>query len=89
VQVPSGATIDYSFLIPKSRAGTCIEAIWDGDQDYQMIVSEDGVVKVRATLTLANDLLKVVDIGLYLLVGIRILLVTWLSIFFFFRLLGG
>ena len=84
VQVPSGATIDYGFLITEKRGVfDIIRAVWDGDQDYQMTVSEDGVVEVESTLTLAGDLSNVVNIKLYLLVGIGILLVTWLSIFFF------
>jgi mannosyltransferase len=90
VQVPSGATIDYGFLITEKRGVfDIIKAVWDGDQDYQMTVSEDGVVEVKSTLTLANDLSNVVNIKFYLLVGIGLLLVTWLSIFFFSGSLVG
>jgi hypothetical protein len=90
VQIPSCATIDYGFLITEKRGVfDIIRAVWDGDQDYQMTVSEDGVVEVKSTLTLAGGLSNVVNIKLYLLVGIGILLVTWLSIFFFSGSLVG
>jgi hypothetical protein len=90
VQVPSGATFNYGFLITEKRGiFDIVRSIWNGDRDYPMIVSEDGVIEVKATQPLTNNLAKVVGIRLYLLVGIGILLVTWLSIFFFFRLLGG
>jgi hypothetical protein len=90
VQVPSGATFDYGFLITEKRGiFDVVRPVWNGDRDYQMIVSEDGVIEVKATLTLVKDVSKVIGIRLYLLVGIGILLVTWLSIFFFLRLLGG
>jgi len=90
VQVPSGATLDYGFLITERRGiFDIVRPVWNGDRDYQMIVSEDGVIEVKATLTLGNNLSNILDIGPYLLVGIGVLLVTWLSIFFFLRLLGG
>jgi hypothetical protein len=56
VQVPSGATLDYGFLITKKAF--CTEktrAIWDGSEDYRMIVSQNGVLQIKRTLRIGND----------------------------------
>jgi len=90
VQVPAGATIEYGFLITERRGVfDIIRPVWDGDQDYQMVASEDGAVEVKATLALSRDLSDVLDNGRYFLVGLGVLMVAWLSIYFFPGLLDG
>jgi hypothetical protein len=56
VQVPSGTTIDYGFLTTKTYDGAAVY-LWeaDGDQDYHIVVTQDGIVEVQTTLTLAQD----------------------------------
>jgi len=56
VQVPAGATIDYGFLITRERNGAAVQ-IWEanGEQDCHITATEDGVVEVQTTLTLAQD----------------------------------
>jgi hypothetical protein len=90
VQAPAGVTLDYGFLITKKRGiFDVIMPVWDSNQNYQMIVSKDGVVEVTTTLTLANELSDILENRLYFLVGVGVFLVTWLSIFFFLGLFGG
>jgi hypothetical protein len=54
VQMPAGATINYGFLITGSRSGARIEAVWDSHQD-DLIATEDDVIEIERTLTLARD----------------------------------
>jgi lipopolysaccharide transport system permease protein len=56
VQVPPGATIDYGFLITKTRSGSAIE-LWEanGGQDYHTVATQDDIVQVQTGLTLPQD----------------------------------
>jgi dolichyl-phosphate-mannose-protein mannosyltransferase len=58
LRVPSGATIDYVFLITKTRTNASIE-LWDhnGDQkrDFHTIASDDGVVMVIPSIKIPED----------------------------------
>lgn len=90
VKIPSGAALDYGFLITDRRGiFDLVRPIWDGDQDYQMIVSEDNLVEVKSKLTLANELSYVHDTASYFLVGIGLLLGSWVLIFLLLGLLDG
>lgn len=86
VQVPISATLDYGFLITdKQGIFNIIMPVWDSNKDYQRLISGNGIVEVRSTMTLPNDLSDVLDNGLYFLIGIGVLLATW---FLFFNFLG-
>jgi 4-amino-4-deoxy-L-arabinose transferase-like glycosyltransferase len=69
VQMPSGVTVDYGFLITKKRSGAAIQAIWEGDPGYHEIPKQDLLVEVQTKLTLAQarELLSVTELGLCLL----------------------
>jgi lipopolysaccharide transport system permease protein len=73
VQVPSGTTIDYGFLITRMRSGAAVH-IWeaDGKQDYHTIATQDGVVEVRTKSMLTQDHTPAIalGIGLPLLIGL-------------------
>jgi hypothetical protein len=83
VQVPAGATLDYGFLITKKRNGADIEAVWEGDEDFRIVATQDGIVETETTLTLAQarELLSACDLGLLLLlrfctvVGVSMMLI--------------
>lgn len=73
LQVPSSATIDYAFLITKSRSGAAVE--WqdsNGDEDYQTMAVPGGVIGIRTALTPEQTLsvIRRLDVGLYMLGGI-------------------
>ncbi len=55
VQVPAGVMIEYGLLITKNRNGDDIEAILDGNENYQIDALEDGIVNVKTTVTLTQD----------------------------------
>jgi ABC-type polysaccharide/polyol phosphate export permease len=73
VQVPSGATVDYGFLITEKHDGTAIH-LWeaDGDQDYHAVAAQEGIVEVQTALTLEGEQTPLVvrGIELPLLVGL-------------------
>jgi hypothetical protein len=71
VQVPAGATIDYAFMITKTRSGAAIEG-WDnnGDKNYHAVATPGGVTGARATVTLGQAKVWTSVPGLYLLVGV-------------------
>jgi lipopolysaccharide transport system permease protein len=73
IQVPSGTTIDYGFLITKTGSGAAVQ-VWEvnGDQDYHTIAEQDSAVEVKTTLTLAQDQTPagVPEAGLSLLIGL-------------------
>jgi mannosyltransferase len=75
VQVPAGTTIDYGFLITKTRSGTV--HVWEanGDLDYHTIAAQDGVVELKTTLTVAQGQTSASapDIRLSMLLGISVL----------------
>jgi lipopolysaccharide transport system permease protein len=77
LQVPAGATIDYGFLITKTRNDVAIET-WEanGEQDYHTIATQDGVLEVQTKLTLAEDQTPATafEARLPLLIGISIVL---------------
>jgi hypothetical protein len=59
VRVPSGAKIDYGFQITDKRGILDIlQPLWDGNQDFQMFVSTSGVLDVKSTLSLPNELVS-------------------------------
>jgi hypothetical protein len=82
VWVPAGTKIDYGFRV-KERQGLfdIVYPIWDGN--YQEIPAENSTREVKAAVTLAKDLSDVLKNGLYFLVGVGVLLCTWLAAFFF------
>jgi Gpi18-like mannosyltransferase len=81
-QVPIGVTINYGFMITDKRGiFDAVSHVWDGGQDYQTIASASGVVEVKPQLTLNNEWSNILDISLYLLVGVGILLAVWLAMF--------
>jgi len=43
VQVPKGSTLEYGFTITKKRNGSAIDAIWDGNDSYQLVAREPAV----------------------------------------------
>jgi hypothetical protein len=55
LSAPAGMTVDYGFLVTKTRAGTDVR-IWDGRANYQFIDAErDNVVEVETELSLLGD----------------------------------
>lgn len=51
IQLPAGASLDYGFQIRRTRDGTTLSWIWDGD--HRTTPSEDGVIKVMSNPKLA------------------------------------
>ncbi|MGH2521104.1 MAG: hypothetical protein ACRDH2_01260 [Anaerolineales bacterium] len=49
VRVPSGATLDYGFLITKKRDGTAITPFWDGSLDYQTAAIVNNTIELEAS----------------------------------------
>jgi hypothetical protein len=81
VWVPAATQIDYGFRI-KERQGLfdIVYPIWYGN--YQEIPAENSTREAKAAVTLAKDLSDVLKNGLYFLVGVGVLLYTWLAAFF-------
>ena len=72
IQVPSGATVDYVFLIKKNRAGSAVD-IYDtnGKRDYHSVAAEGVVAEVKGrTLSELTDPKVKIGIWLYLATGI-------------------
>jgi hypothetical protein len=55
VRVPSGATLNYGFLITKVRNGANIKPAWEGADEFQKVVKEAGLIVVETKLILAQD----------------------------------
>jgi lipopolysaccharide transport system permease protein len=51
IQLPAGASLDYGFQIRRTRDGTAISWIWDGD--HRTTPSEDGIIKATSNPKLA------------------------------------
>lgn len=86
VQLPAGKMLDYGFLITERRGiFDLARPVWDGNRDYRKLVTENGLLEVKSTKTMPNELSSVLDKGRYLLIGVGVLLVTWFS---FFVILG-
>jgi hypothetical protein len=86
VQLPTGKILDYGFLITKIRGiFDLARPVWDGTKDYRKLVTKNGVIEVKSTKTMPNELSSVLDKSRYLLIGVGVLLVTWLL---FFVILG-
>ena len=64
VQVPSGATIHYGFLITKRRSGAAVK-VWEGKEQFHKVAVQGDVVEVKSTLTLEErgELLNVIEVG--------------------------
>ncbi len=58
VQATSGTIIDYAFLVTEKLDGSAINAIWDHDQDYYTIITQDNAVQVNTTLNSTNYLMS-------------------------------
>jgi len=56
IQVPVGTTIDYGFLITKTRNGRAVE-VWeaDGEQDLHTIAAQNDPIEIRTKLTSIDD----------------------------------
>ena len=88
VRVPSGAKIDYGFQIKDKRGILDIlQPLWDGNQDFQMFVSTSGVLDVRSTVSLPNELSNLLDKIQYFLGGASVFLAVWILIYLFLRFL--
>ena len=87
VRVPGGSTLDYGFLITKTRLGQAVQ-VWEGggEDGYHEVINEAGISEVRSGTTLRSDqaLPSVMLVGLYLLAGILIILIVG----FLFRIRG-
>jgi ABC-type polysaccharide/polyol phosphate export permease len=57
IQVPSGTTIDYGFLITKGNNGVIGKPIWEanGKEDYHTSVTQNNMIEVETRLTLTED----------------------------------
>ena len=73
VQVPSGSTINYGFLITKTRDGVPTK-VWDanGTEAFRAIAINNGSTEVRSTVTLAQrELLQWnASLASYILIGV-------------------
>jgi uncharacterized membrane protein len=67
VQVPADVTVDYGFLVTKTRYGDNIAPIWDGEYQLSAADGNVNVMESRPTLTDRWRLLGISDIKLYLL----------------------
>jgi hypothetical protein len=69
VQAPSGASVNYGFLITKTYKGVTIKEVWDGRDDYHTNIVKDGTIDVNAAVTLGE-----LRVNIWLLIGISVLL---------------
>jgi 4-amino-4-deoxy-L-arabinose transferase-like glycosyltransferase len=74
IQVPTGTEVDYGFLITKRQDGAIINSVWDSQPSYHRRVDTDNSVDIHATGTLvrAKEFTKAFAVGIYLLVGVCI-----------------
>lgn len=80
VQVPTGTTIDYGFLITKSRSGTYV-GIWDGGSgDFHLTPTGDDLIEVTSTVRITPSFKSVLKVVLILLAGIGSLMVFALAL---------
>ncbi|MGH7230984.1 MAG: glycosyltransferase family 39 protein [Nitrospiraceae bacterium] len=85
VQVPAGSTMDYGFLVTKTRSGSVINA-WDGAETFRRtlgMVNEPIVVASNVGLGQGGQLRNGLPNDIYLL--ITVLLVTNVVILLFLR----
>src|SRR5262245_28023590 len=55
VRVPRGATIDYLFHITRTRSGAAVDTLDSNhDQDFHTAATQDGVIEVQPTTTIAT-----------------------------------
>jgi Gpi18-like mannosyltransferase len=81
IQVPSGATIDYGFLITKTRNGAKV-SVWEANEteDYQAVTTQDGFIEVQTTLAPGQLQANVIDINsqwpglIFLVLGLGLVL---------------
>jgi hypothetical protein len=52
MQIPAGTSLDYGFQTRKTRGGAAIVWVWDGD--YHLIPTKDGVIELKAAVTLTE-----------------------------------
>jgi hypothetical protein len=89
IQVPTQVTLNYGFSITdKPGIWDVIRPVWDGNPEYQLTISENGVIEVKPELTIYNEWSDVFYIKAYLLAGIGLLLAIWPLIFLFLTLLN-
>jgi hypothetical protein len=96
LRVPAGTTINYCFLSTRRGLFDVVYPVCDsGDQGDQMVVSDDGIMEVKAAVTLSMRLWDVLgfwgvlDKSLYFLAGAGVLLCTWLAAFFVLGFVDG
>jgi hypothetical protein len=55
LDVPAWTTVNYGFLITKTSAGTPIEAVWDGNESYQIITGQETrVIENKSNVALSG-----------------------------------
>jgi hypothetical protein len=73
VEVPTGTTIDFGFLITRHSSGSEV-AVWeaDGAEDFHYTVTEDGNIEVESTLAQRGTprVSPTLLIGLFVIVGL-------------------
>jgi hypothetical protein len=82
VEVPTGTTIDFGFLITRDSSGSEV-AVWeaDGAEDFHYTVTEDGNIEVESTLAQRGTprVSPTLLIGLIVIVGLAIVIgVAWI-----------
>ena len=75
VRVPSGVTLDYSFLITQSRSGAAADIRdTNGEEGYSTVTSPAGVVAVEGVQGEAGKAAVIFEVMFYLLLGLVIIL---------------
>ena len=79
LQVEAGTVVDFGFLTTKDGRGNTVEA-WEanGDDDFHEVVSENRTVEILSQLKLEvkRDLPSILVVGLYVLIGVILILVV-------------
>jgi hypothetical protein len=79
VQVVPGTVVDFGFLTTKDGRGEVVE-VWEanGADDYHVSVNQDTVQEIQSQLTLqtGRTLPSIAIVGLYILVGLLVILIV-------------
>lgn len=79
INVESGATIDYGFLVKKTARGTRVE-VWDGDYAYGPTSNQSDILTVKSANLYQNSLVLMNRTGMLFVLGLGVMVTALLGI---------